>query len=79
MGVCPKEHLIRLSCLRQSASGGWQLIDEANRALAGQGWSGYVAPTHLVSRENIGSNGGPNNVYDPDHGYRDVYKKMWGV
>jgi ribose transport system substrate-binding protein len=58
---------------------GWQLIDEANRALAGENWSGYVAPTHLVTKENIGSNGGPQNVYDPDNGYRDVYKKIWGV
>jgi ribose transport system substrate-binding protein len=58
---------------------GWQLIDEANRALAGMPWSGYVAPTHLVTKDNIGTNGGPNNVYDPDNGYRDVYKKIWGV
>ena len=58
---------------------GWQLIDEANRALAGMQWSGYVAPTHLVTKDNIGTNGGPNNVYDPDNGYRDVYKKIWGV
>ncbi len=58
---------------------GWQLIDEANRALAGVPWSGFVAPTHLVTKDNIGSNGGPNNVYDPDNGYRDVYKKIWGV
>lgn len=58
---------------------GWQLIDEANRALAGENWSGYVAPTHLVTKENIGSNGGPQNVYDPDNGYRDVYKRIWGV
>lgn len=58
---------------------GWQLIDEANRALAGVPWSGFVAPTHLVTKDNIGSNGGPNNVYDPDNGYREVYKKIWGV
>jgi ribose transport system substrate-binding protein len=58
---------------------GWQLIDEANRALAGMQWSGYVAPTHLVTKDNIGTNGGPSNVYDPDNGYRDIYKKIWGV
>jgi ribose transport system substrate-binding protein len=58
---------------------GWQLIDEANRALSGQPWSGYVAPTHLVTKENIGSNGGPNNIYDPDNGYTEVYKKIWGI
>ena len=34
---------------------GWQLIDEANRALAGMEWSGYVAPTHLATKDNIGS------------------------
>jgi ribose transport system substrate-binding protein len=58
---------------------GWQLIDEANRALSGVAWSGYVAPTHLVTRENITSNGGKDNVYDPDNGYRDVYRRIWGV
>ncbi len=55
------------------------MIDEANLAPAGAEWSAYVDPTHLVIKENIGSNGGPNNVYDPDNGYRDVYKKIWGV
>ena len=58
---------------------GWQLIDEANRALSGMDWSGFVAPTHLVTKDNIGTNGGPDNVYDPDNGYRDAYKKIWGV
>jgi ribose transport system substrate-binding protein len=56
---------------------GWQLIDEANRTLPGQDWSGYVAPTHLVTNDNIGTNGGPNNVYDPDNGYTEVYKRIW--
>lgn len=58
---------------------GWQLVDEANRALSGAPWSGYVAPTHLVTKDNIGTNGGPNNVYDPENGYRDAYRKIWGV
>jgi ribose transport system substrate-binding protein len=58
---------------------GWQLIDEANRALSGQEWSGYVAPTHLVTKDNIGTNGGPKNVFDPDNGYTEIYKKIWGV
>ncbi len=57
---------------------GWQAIDEANRALAGQPPSGYVAPTHLVTAADIGSDGGPQNVYDPDNGYRAVYRKIWG-
>lgn len=58
---------------------GWQLIDEANRALSGMEWSGYVAPTHLVTKDNIGMNGGPDNIFDPNNGYRDVYRRIWGI
>ncbi len=58
---------------------GWQLVDELNRAFAGEPWSGYVSGIHLVTADNIEFDGGPNNVYDPDNGYRDVYKKIWGV
>lgn len=58
---------------------GWQLVDELNRAFAGQDWSGYVAPFHVVTKENIGFDGGPQNAFDPDNGYRDHYKAIWGV
>jgi ribose transport system substrate-binding protein len=57
---------------------GWQLIDEINRALAGQKWSGFVPGVHLVTPENIAFDGGPKNVFDPDNHYRDEYKKIWG-
>ncbi len=57
---------------------GWQLIDEINRALAGQKWSGYVPGVHLVTPQNIAFDGGPKNVFDPDNHYRDEYKKIWG-
>jgi ribose transport system substrate-binding protein len=57
---------------------GWQAIDEANRALAGAPPSGYVAATHLVTETDIGSDGGAENIYDPDNGYRDAYRKIWG-
>lgn len=56
---------------------GWQLVDELNRLLAGWPVSGYVVPVHLVSAENIGFDGGPQFRYDPDNGYRDIYKKIW--
>jgi ribose transport system substrate-binding protein len=58
---------------------GWQAIDEMNRAFAGAPPSGYVTPVHLVTVDNIGVDGGPNNIFDPDNGYRDVYKQIWGV
>lgn len=58
---------------------GWQAVDELNRAFAGVRESGYSAPVHLVTNANIKFDGGPRNEYDPDNGYRDVYKKIWGV
>ncbi|CZF79263.1 MULTISPECIES: ABC transporter substrate-binding protein [Grimontia] len=58
---------------------GWQILDEVNRALAGEAPSGYVTPVHLVTKENIAFDGGDRNVYDPENGYQDAYKKIWGV
>ena len=58
---------------------GWQLIDELNRAFAKQPWSGYVSGIHLVTADNIGFDGGPKNIFDPDNGYRDQYRSIWGV
>lgn len=56
---------------------GWQVIDELNRLLAGQPVSGFVAPVHLVSDQNVTADGGPRRVYDPDNGYRDAYLRLW--
>ena len=58
---------------------GWQLVDELNRAFNKADWSGYVSGIHLVTPDNIAFDGGPKNVFDPDNGYRDQYKKIWGV
>lgn len=58
---------------------GWQLVDELNRDFAGEKWSGFVPGVHLVTPDNIGFDGGPKNVFDPDNGYRDHYKAIWGV
>lgn len=56
---------------------GWQLVDELNRIFAGQDISGYVAPTKLVVPENVDEEGGVNNIFDPDNGYRDTFRKAW--
>ena len=58
---------------------GWQLVDELNRAFAKATWSGYISGIHLVTPDNIAFDGGPKNVFDPDNGYRDHYKTIWGV
>ena len=57
---------------------GWQLVDELNRAMQGEAWSGYVSPLHVVTAENIAYDGGPKNIFDPENGYRDEYRKIWG-
>lgn len=57
---------------------GWQLVDELNRAMQGQKWSGYTSPLHVVTADNIAFDGGDNNIFDPGNGYRDQYSKIWG-
>ena len=56
---------------------GWQLVDELNRALAGEKWSGYVSPLHVVTKANVEFDGGPKNGFDPANGYQAAYKKIW--
>ncbi|TFE36780.1 sugar ABC transporter substrate-binding protein [Paraburkholderia dipogonis] len=56
---------------------GWQLVDEMNRLLAGARVTGYVVPVHLVTAENIAADGGDRLLYDPDNGYRDIYRRIW--
>jgi ribose transport system substrate-binding protein len=58
---------------------GWIMVDEINRAFAGEKPSGYVPHVHLFTAENIDKDGGAENKFDPGNGYRDEYKKIWGV
>ncbi len=53
---------------------GWQIVDEFNRAFAGQKASGYVPVVHLVTKANAGT----STVWDPQNGYQAEYKKIWG-
>ena len=57
---------------------GWQIVDELNRAFAKEKWSGYVPKVHLVTPDNVTKDGGPKNLFDPDSGYREKYKAIWG-
>lgn len=56
---------------------GWQLVDELNRLLMHQHVTGYVSPVHLVTAGNIEFDGGLQGQYDPDNGYRNVYRSIW--
>jgi ribose transport system substrate-binding protein len=58
---------------------GWQLIDEMNRLFCGLEPSGFVAATHLLTRNNISYDGGPRMMFDPDNGYRDSYRHIWSA
>ncbi|MHB8589576.1 MAG: substrate-binding domain-containing protein [Candidatus Dormibacteraceae bacterium] len=58
---------------------GWQMIDEMNRAFAGQPPSGYIQPVHLVTKTDVNADGGANNIFDPQNGYVSHYKAIWGV
>jgi ribose transport system substrate-binding protein len=53
---------------------GWQLVDEINRALAGDSDSGFVAAPGLITKANVPT----GDLFDPASGYRDVYKTVWG-
>ncbi|MBF6594721.1 MAG: substrate-binding domain-containing protein [Thermaceae bacterium] len=57
---------------------GWQIVDEFNRAFAGQKSSGFNIPVHIVVPTNVQFDGGAKNLFDPDNGYREQYKKIWG-
>jgi ribose transport system substrate-binding protein len=53
---------------------GWQIVDELNRARAGQPSSGYLAPPRLITRAHV-----PDGVvFDPPSGYRTNYRRIWG-
>ncbi|CAB3802605.1 substrate-binding domain-containing protein [Paraburkholderia fynbosensis] len=56
---------------------GWQLVDEMNRLFAGEGVTGYVSPVHLVTADNLAADGGDRLLYDPNNGYRDIYRRIW--
>jgi ribose transport system substrate-binding protein len=53
---------------------GWQIVDELNRARAGQRPSGYIAPLRLITRANVPA----GVVFDPPSGYRANYARIWG-
>lgn len=58
---------------------GWMCIDELNRAFAGEKPSSFVPPPHLFIHANINRDGGEHNIYDPENGYKGIYRKIWGM
>jgi ribose transport system substrate-binding protein len=54
------------------------LIDELNLAFEGEKQSGFTTQVHIVTHANVEFDGGKNSLFDPDNGYRDQYRKIWG-
>src|SRR5207237_10597167 len=55
---------------------GWQMVDEMNRLFAKEPVSGYVYPVHLVTPDNITSDGGDRLQYDPATGPPAAYRRI---
>ena len=51
---------------------GWQIVDEFNRAFAGEPASAYVAPVHITTAANSGG-----ALSWDSEGYRQAYRKIW--
>ena len=58
---------------------GWQIVDELNRAFNHMPPSGYSAPVHLVTPDNVEEliSQSDKGIYDPKNGYREAYLKIW--
>jgi ribose transport system substrate-binding protein len=56
---------------------GWQLVDELNRAFSKVAPSGYNAPLHLVTVQNITYDGGQKDTFDPSSDFRSKYLSYW--
>lgn len=58
---------------------GWQIVDDLNRAFAGDPPSSYVTPLHLVVKSDVNLDGGTHDVFNPDNDYEGHYEAIWGV
>lgn len=58
---------------------GWQIVDDMNRAFAGDPPSDYVTPLHLVVKADVNRDGGKKDVFDPSNNYEGHYKAIWGL
>ena len=79
--------LSSIRTLRWSSGCRWRRISRWPRViLADMGWrsrgrngAGLFPGVHLVTKENVGKDGGPENHFDPDNKYRNEYRKIWGI
>jgi ribose transport system substrate-binding protein len=58
---------------------GWEAMDELNRAIKHDKPDPYVTPIHIVVKQDVNSDGGKQNIYNPANGYQKKYERIWGV
>jgi ribose transport system substrate-binding protein len=56
----------------------FQLIDDLNRVFAGEPVSDYIFPVHLFTPDNVNQDRGAGGIFDPQNGYEQVFRKIWG-
>jgi ribose transport system substrate-binding protein len=56
---------------------GYEAIDAAVRAMAGQPPVDFIQPTYLVTRENVDAEGGKENQFIPSNSFACHYANIW--
>jgi ribose transport system substrate-binding protein len=56
---------------------GYEAVDAAIRAFAGQPPAEYVQPTFLVTKDNVDSEGGKTDQFIPSNNFACHYKNIW--
>lgn len=57
----------------------YQALDDAIRAVAGQGPANWTQPVFLVTPQNIEIEGGPESIFIPSNDFVNRYLTLWGV
>lgn len=57
---------------------GWQCVDELNRAFAGQPAANEPDPVHIIDYTSVSEDGGDHSLFNPQNGYKQIFKKIWG-
>lgn len=57
---------------------GWEAIDALVRSEAKLPPSSFVQPTYIVTKANIGAEGGKGDKFTPSNNYKQHYCKYWG-
>jgi ribose transport system substrate-binding protein len=56
---------------------GFEAVDAAVRAMAGQPPAEFVQPTYLVTKENVDAEGGKDNQFIPSNNFACHYTNIW--